>query len=484
MRAMVKCSPGFLAKLICLAAFAAGAGVVFYKYAHFSYYDWDLAFFTQASYNLVHGSQYTSLVGINYFGDHSYFFSLLLLPVFALFPHPLTLLVLKVAAFAVSGYLLYRILRQDGGQWAALAWMVLYLIFPANLFALIYEFNPEAFAPVFLLLMFDFYRREKYVPFLVSSVLLCLIKENMLLVFFMFGLYALLNRKNPLMKWAWAPMAGSMAVFTTLVFWIIPLFRQTEQHAFWVRYAHIFANPLKFLSKVVTGNLGYVGDLFGPLMVPVAAAPQSLFFVVPVFLQHMCSNEVSEHTIFYHYGPTLTPFMFLSAAAGLRKLKGFYQGKIYLAAWVLVIVFGFGHTGHFAGKLKERIVIHKDDLKDVRWEMVRKVPPDAGVVASFDFLAPLSLRRSLYSFHKLYDDFFQDPAKLKKGELYQSGVFSLPEDVTYALIDTDDPFFVREYKAKPEIISQRVDGFLEDWQVIDRRDSLLLLRRTVDNKGL
>ncbi len=389
----------------------------------------------------------------------------------------MTLLLLKVAAFSVSGYLLYRILSQDGEEWAALLWMILYFIFPANVFALIYEFNPEAFAPVFLLLMFDFFRREKYIPFLVSSVLLCLIKENMILIFFMFGLYALLTRKKPLKQWAWGPMASSAAVFSMLVFWLIPLFRHSQQHAFWVRYAHIFNDPGKFLTKVVTGNIAYVGDLFGPLMIPAAAAPQNLFFMLPVFVQHLFSNEWSEHTIFYHYGSAMTPFIFLSAAAGMRKLKRFTQGKIYVAAWILLILFGLGHTIKFIPKIKDRMVVHKDDLRSVRWEMVRKIPPDAGVVATFDFLAPLALRKSLYSFHKLYDDFYQDPAKLKKGELYQGGVFRLPADVTYALIDMNDPFLVREYKAKPEVITQRLDGFFREWTVVERRGSILLLNR-------
>ncbi len=107
----------------------------------------------------------------------------------------------------------------------------------------------------------------------------------MLLIFFMFGLYALLTRKQPLKKWAWGPMASSAVVFSALVFWLIPLFRHSQQHAFWVRYAHILNDPVKFLTKVVTGNIAYVGDLFGPLMIPVAAAPQNLFFMLPVFLQ-------------------------------------------------------------------------------------------------------------------------------------------------------------------------------------------------------
>lgn len=36
-------------------------GILFYKYQHFGYYDWDLAYFAQAMSNLTHGSLYVSI---------------------------------------------------------------------------------------------------------------------------------------------------------------------------------------------------------------------------------------------------------------------------------------------------------------------------------------------------------------------------------------------------------------------------------------
>lgn len=469
-----------LPSLICLSAFVLFASIVSLKYYHLSYYDWDLAFFTQAAWSLCHGSQYTSLVGINYFGDHSYYFTFLLLPLFAILPHPLTFVVLKIAAFVASAYLLYRILRREQPQWLALSLMGLYLVFPANVFAIIYEFNIEAFAPVFLLLAFDYFHREKYGKFIVSCVFLGLIKENMLLIIFMFGLYGLLTKKSRRWTWGGLPMIVSGVVFLGLVLWLIPMFRHLHQHAFWVRYAHVLDHPLRFVSKLILGNAGYVSDLFGPLLVPVVFDLRALFFVIPIFGQHLMSNEFAEHTIYYHYGPTLTPFIFLAASAGITRLKQILSQRAFVLLLMFLFLSSVVHVVRFYPAMKVRLTAYEDNQDAIRWSMIKKVPADAGVVASFCFLAPLATRQSLYSFHKIYDEFYQDPLKIKKAELYQGKIFELPKDARYALIDLDDAFFTRAQKQRPELTNQKFNAFLQSWDVVEKQGSIVLYKRRVE----
>lgn len=144
---------------------------------------------------------------------------------------------------------------------------------------------------------------------------------------------------------------------------------------------------------------------------------------------------------------------------------------------ILLILFSIGHVWHFVPAMKSRLISHKGRLNAERWDMIKSIPAEAAVVATFDFLPPLSLRKSLYSFHMLYDDFYQDASKLNKGELFKNKVFELPADVDYALIDLNDPFLMRAVKEKPDAIGERVDAFLKDWQVIRRQGSVVLLRK-------
>ncbi len=474
---MPKNSFNLLSIVVCFVVFVLGEWAVYHKYVHLSYDDWDLAFFSQAFWSLCHSSQYASIVGINYLGDHSYYFSFLILPVFALVQHPMTLLTLKVGAFAWSGYLLYRIISRDRGELIALLWMVYYFIFPANIFALLYEFNIEAFAPVFLLLMIDFFRREKHGPFLIASLFLGLIKENMLLVVFMFGLIALVQGKKDRVKWALLPMAASASAFFAFVFFVIPFFRQMPHHAFWVRYADIIQQPLPFLSSIAAENISFAVDLFGPLGIPVLLAPQSLLFAAPIFLQHVFSNRLAEHTIYFHYGVTLTPFIFLAASEGMAKLSRFVSLRKYGIIVGFLVFMAAGHLFNFSAMINDCVIRRNDQFSQARWAMIRKIPAEAGVVATFEFLAPLSMRKSLYSFHKIYDDLYQDPAQIKNSELYNAGVFQLPGDVNYALIDMDDHILKKLYERNPEVVSQRLSAFFKDWQVVERQGTVLLLRR-------
>jgi uncharacterized membrane protein len=467
----------FLAMVICIAAFFLGTQVLFFKYYYFGFNDWDFTIFAQSMWNLLHGTQYTSLYGINFFGDHAYFITLLILPLFALFPHPLTLLFLKLTAFIVSAYLLYRILRTDLGGRSALLLMVLYLCFPANIFALLYEFNVEAFAPVFLLLMFDFFRKGKFGPYLAAAVFLCLIKENMLLIVMAFSAYALLSKKKDPFKWGWAPAFISILLFLILVVAVVPFFREAS-YASWTRYQYIFDDPLRafFLIIFSPAQREYVFGLFGPLLLPSLISPQNLFFISPVFFQHLLSANREEHTIFYHYGATMAPFIFLAAADTLKKIRFSLNERIYRGALSLLVVAALAFTFSYQSEIESRLQIHSESFTRTAWAMIKEVPPQEGVVTTFSFLPALSMRKSLYSFHMIYEDRFQEPSMVGKGDFFKSQVFRLPDDVSYALIDWNDDWMVKALAYKPEY-RKRIDLFLKDWVIIKQHESVVLLRK-------
>ena len=141
------------AALLCLAAFLAWGFILVRKYIFFGYEDWDLAFFAQAMWNLRHGSQYVSLFDINFFGNHSNLIALICLPVYIIFMHPLTLIFLKLLSFICAGYVLFLIAQPKIGETLSLLVLLLYLIYPPNIFGLLYEFDFESLAPIFLTLL-------------------------------------------------------------------------------------------------------------------------------------------------------------------------------------------------------------------------------------------------------------------------------------------------------------------------------------------
>lgn len=476
-----------IALCFCVLIFLAWSVILTHKYLHFSYEDWDLAMFTQACWQLLHGTQYVPLIGVNYFGDHSYFITFLTLPFFAMFQSPLTLLYLKVAAFALSAWLLYRICEEKLGGGPALGLMALYIFFPPNIYSLLYEYNPESLAPPILFWMFMAFDKQRWKSFFWAAILLMTIKENMCLITGAFGLYAILDKRYPA-RMGWAALSLATVAFLVLAMWVIPHMRHLPQHAFVVRYK-MFGNSVgEILVNCLTRpdlvlgvlvkrtNIDYILELFGLFLVPSLIGMRWMVLALPILLQHLLSNHLPEHTIFYHYNATISPFIFL---ATMQALVYCGRGLLSAASMVCLGAFTVFQLSSYGPDFIARIDLHRDGLQPVRQAFVAAIPKDAGVIATFDYLAPLSLRRDLYSFHKIYDEYYQTAQKIKQSELNTAQSFILPANVHYALLDFDDTWFLYTRQLFPEKTAWWVRSFMEryHWKVVRRTKSLVLLER-------
>jgi len=473
---------------LCSLAFFIYAAVLVYKYMHFGYCDWDLASFNQAMWSMRHGSIYMSLPGINFMGDHSHLISFLFLPLYFLAPHPLTLLISKVLFFVLSALMLYVMAHNRINARAAGVLTFLYIIFPANIFGMLYQYNVENYAPVFLLAMWHYYEKGSRAGFLWSALLACLIKENMPLVVFMFGIHALFFKKEDKGFWTLVPMVLGAGTFLFLTGALIPYFRGSHQHTFWVRYHQLgntpgevmaaLVNPAVWWKQLVTPlNARYVLDLFGPLLPLALLSADALLMILPIVLYHLLSLHGPEHTIFYHYGWTLTPFIFIAVVNSLVKIRDRITPVRFQWFLSAILVLGIIHTAAFYRHIYSRIDYHHDGKMAKRWEMVRLIPPQAGVVASFDFLAELSSRPSLYAFYKVYSPLYQDPRQLHLSEISSGKPFTAGKDVTYVLIDFKDPWLIQAMEEDPQATAQRVKKFLGDFTPVKQEGSIILYRR-------
>lgn len=482
----------FIPLTVCIVTSLLWCIVLTLKFYSFGYSDWDLAFFTQAAWNLIHGQSFVSLVGINYFGDHSYFFTFLTLPFFYLAPSPLTLIYLKVIAFTFSGFLLYRIANEELGERPALYILVLYLFFPGNIFGLLYEFNPEAFAPPLILLAWQSARKGEFTKFLIYTILLSSIKENMFLIAIMLCFMGF-SKSPPEGRARWLILSAIYSgIFFYLIFKLIPSLRNLPQHAFMTRYLYLgdqpsdlllapFLHCKKFIRTIFHQiNLDYICGLFNYLLIPALFSISKLLPAAPIILQHLLSHHMPEHTIFYHYVPTISPFIFIAFITTLKKLnrsKPHWLTIILVGCSILAILSLISYTK----QLRMRVALSSNtEVTRQRWQLLNKIPNDDAVVTTFNYLAPLSTRDGLYSFHKVYDNSFQNPTAMKKSELNTEAAFKLPDDVRYALIDLDDDWLVITISQKDINEQQRIEKFLNDpqWELIGQANKTILLFRS------
>ncbi len=469
----------------CLLGFVLWAYLLHLKYVLFAFCDWDMALYAQAMQSLCHGTSYASLFGTSFLVDHSHYIAFLLTPIYALFPHPLTLINLELLSFFGGGFVFYKIASKTVGEVTAFILMIIYLMHPANIFMLFFEFHFESLAPGFIFLMFYFYGEKKWVPFMITALIILLIKENMALIVAMFGVYGMLfNKEN---RWRWGGIVFCIGVlyFVVNMFVLIPYFRRDLVHSssmYWVIcYNHfgntpqeilfnLFFHPIQALKGVCTAvNLNYIKNCIGPFLFLSIFGSQSLIGL-PILAQNLLSSVPTLHTIYYHYAATLIPF----AAMGALEALGFIKTRVRLGVFMVFVVLIAYTAGGFVSDYwlawKYNIRSWDDSLASVRQSMIEQIPKDSSVVASFDFLSHLTDHKNLYAFYSVWRD---------ANDFTGERPFKMPGNIQYALIDFDDPWLLAELHAHPREALSHMDKFFirYKWKIKSRHGRIILFKR-------
>lgn len=461
------------AVLLCLSGFFFYSFIIVYRYVHFFYYDWDQALINQSLWDLWHGRLYSSLYGFNIFGDHATFINLLVLPLFVIFPHPLTVSLLEVFFFSASALLLYFMALEDLDKKSALSMTFIYCLFVPNFFAISHDFNAELLTPFFILLVILFYRKKQIRNFYLSFLFLFLFKENMPFIVAMIGLWGIFSKDRNRLLWGVVPIALSLIYFFVMVKWVVPYFRGMEQYSLWARYRYLGANPLeifyhlmqfKILMPLLFNpvNINYLRALFGVFLVPALLSPSVLLLVMPIVVYHLLSSHAAEQTIYYYYAAPITPVIFLASVQTLKKFKLLYSCRRWMC-WAFIVCCGFQFYAN-RHQIVFRLGLNGDSHVSQEWQLVKMIPPDAGIVATFKFLPVLSLRENLYSFHKVYSAEYQNPAEYKTSDFYTGKMFELPGNVSFALIDFNDRSLQR--CLNDPYVKNKVDHFLKGWALV------------------
>ncbi len=476
---------------LCALVFLFWVGLLSFKYYSFGYYDWDLAMYAQVMWNLKHGSLYSSLMGMNFLGNHAEYVAFLLLPIYLIFSHPLTLVVLKILSHTVGAFVLYLWAKKNIPAAGALTIMILFLSFPANIFALLYEFHFESLNVGLLFLLFYFFQTQKFFPFCLTMIVTSLIKENMPPVIAAFGIYALFSKRRNKGRWSLVPIVWGAFIFCVAMLWITPLVRNSDGIHSANQYVGLYSSlggtpieiiktfffhPGKIFSVILqSSNIHYLTELFEPLLFLPCLSPHILFLALPIFLQHLLSSAPTNHTIFYHYAATLTPFVFLAAVQSLKFIYTKFKPLFYYILLSMLVLTCALNLRLSRENILSRISFFENRLTLPHWQMVQKIPKDAGVIASLSFLAELSQRKHVYSFLDV----------LRNTNGLSGQPFQLAPHVSYALIDFEDGWIKDEIfrSGNPKVALNRMQEFFKDrWSLEDAADDTILFKREEKNE--
>jgi hypothetical protein len=236
----------------------------------------------------------------------------------------------------------------------------------------------------------------------------------------------------------------------------------------------ILLNPGKVFAMVATRqNMIF----FAKLLLPLSFFPVfnlRILIIAPVLLQHLLSLRQAEHDIYRHYSAELIPFIFISAVYGIKRflnisyIKSNLRGGVFVCFLIAVAVTTNLCLGPHLFLLYSIGSIKKDVWDYQKEFFLSKIPKDAAVVATFEFLPKLSSRKNLYSFHNV-----------SLGcDNYSGAEFRLPEDVEYALVDFNDSLtFSCFYNGEDS--DKRIRDFIKNggWGVLDISGTIVLMKK-------
>ncbi|MBI5708837.1 MAG: DUF2079 domain-containing protein [Candidatus Eisenbacteria bacterium] len=418
------------------AAFSAVCAI---KVRYYLYTDFDLAIFAQATDGILRGTTFSSIRGMNWLGDHSSLILFLVAPLYALFRHPLTLLVVQSAALALGALPVAWLARRELGSAAlALGFAALYLLDPAVGYTSLYEFHPEVLATPALLFAFFYLRAGRPGRMALAAGVALLCKEDVALVALMLALYALLQR--PRQVRAAALLGGLAAASLALSFGVLKRLGSGEvdyglMYSQWgasprAVVASLLAHPLRALGAFFTSpgysfdtviKLQYYVQMLLPLAFLPLASPLTLALALPIVAEHMLSWRPPQHTILYHYAALATPFFVAAAVLGFRRVAGLARagavehGPPRRARWLMLGALAASLAGNLmfgpllgTGKLQlvrseEKTAPTSLDRASARVadRMVAAVGRSGGIEAGFEFLLRFTGRSDVYSLHNV-----------------------------------------------------------------------------------
>jgi uncharacterized membrane protein len=456
------------------------------SYLSFTGYDsFDKALMYQIFWNTFHGNFFYSSINEScYFAGHCAWIFLLFLPFYEIYPHPITLSVISSLLISLGALPVYWLAREKlGKDIYGIFFAIIYLMYPPLSWMYLESIKAEIFAVPLLLFTFYYFQKEDFKKFLIFMLLSLMCKENISLVIFMFGIYALLNKKDK--KWIIMPVMAGLLCFILEFKLLMPYFLPPSGNPFpvgdliGVRYGHLGHNFTEIIKTILLHPLftfeyafkwekiHYIYQLLLPLAFLPLLKPKILLIALPIFAQNLLSNCPYQYSIYFHYNAVLVAILIIATIYAVRDIVRFLSDREYIInkksvlsviLMVILICTSYSAISFGAqGKALNAIVTYQESDKIQSINELIKIIPENASLSTNTYLAPqLSARKEL-------------------------GFFSLhnPENYDYVLINPAHPTGI-----EPESYFKRVVHLMENknYKIIAFTDSLVLFKKDKEIK--
>jgi uncharacterized membrane protein len=398
------------------------------------------------STNVVHQGQ-VSEVYYHRLGQHFTPALLLWLPIYALFPSPITLTVLQVTLVTVAGLVLYILARQYLEP--QLSAMISVSFYGANavIGPTLANFHDICQIPLFVFSLLLAMEKRWWPLFWILAVLILAVREDAGVVLFGVGFYLILSKRYP--KIGLAVCTLSFAYMVALTNLIMPMFSEDISQRFMMerfgQYAEgneastleilwgMISNPWRLVREIFTpffATLKYLLGQWLPLAFVPAVAPAAWIVAGFPLLKLFSAKGLSVLSITIRYAMTVVPGLFYGAILWWAKRESKIENSPVLSVkfqrfWVVCICLSLFFT-FTSNPNRTFYFLVPDSVKPwvyvpahQQWQhisqmrpLLEKIPDAASVAATTYIIPHLSSRRAILRFPRM--QFRNDTKEVEK----------------------------------------------------------------------
>jgi len=323
------------------------------KNYEFGTYAWDLGIFNQSFWTTLNsGKLFYSTAALlivpsgSFFGTHFSPILFLVLPFYAIYQAPQSLLVIQSLVLALGAIPLYVLAKRVGHYRAfALSFVLAYMLYPPLQGVNWFDFHVESFLPLFFFSVLYFFETQNWKPYFLFIFLSLMCEEHVAFIVAFIGLLVIAqhrkhlllelkakNFKDTLFLVSFFTIALAVLWYTVAMlvrgafFPVNPAFISTFNAAgnwsilgvqnpimipfYLFRYP---ANAAAALNYDIPLKVAYVVALFGPLAFMSFFKMRYLLPAVPWFVLALFSNYQPYYTILFQYPAYVIAFIFAAA---------------------------------------------------------------------------------------------------------------------------------------------------------------------------
>jgi uncharacterized membrane protein len=396
---------------------------------------WDFGGFVQSLSNAAHGGFFLQTIDgyfakgfpetevISFFGLHFSPILYALVPIYAAFPYPSTLLVLQTGVIALGGLPVYWLASKRLGKWAGVVFLTLFLTYAPLLNMNLNDFHPEAMLPTILLFALYYMLEKRWkiaVPFLVLA--LSVIEEAGLLVFAILVFFFIYQRAWRHRRAATLLILGAVGSLAyTAVAARLPYYFGLDPNGFTLilnsqNYsvlgatgvlgvpAAILHSPQRVISALTfqfQDKILFMTELIAPVAFLPLFFPEAIMMAIPWIGTAFLSNYAGYYTIYSFHQAFIIFSVFPAAILGLERIKA-KSPRItsralnrYLAIILLVGIIFSNAQAFPASVYGNSFTVTRQNLAEE--QLLGLLPSNASVLTTSDIFPHVANRLDAYT---------------------------------------------------------------------------------------